>query len=84
MNVMRRWRLHETTSPRRRRHDHESVYATVTSQRAGAAAARFGVKVGERVWRVNGRAVGEALSFANVIDLCRRRPVALDLVDAEA
>ena len=51
---------------------------------AGAAAARFGVKVGERVWRVNGRAVGEALSFANVIDLCRRRPVALDLVDAEA
>ena len=50
---------------------------------AGAAAARFGVKVGERVWRVNGRAVGEALSFANVIDLCRRRPVALDLVDAE-
>ena len=54
------------------------------SQRTGAAAARFGVKVGERVWRVNGRAVGEALSFANVIDLCRRRPVALDLVDAEA
>ena len=54
------------------------------SQHAGAAAARFGVKVGERVWRVNGRAVGEALSFANVIDLCRRRPVALDLVDAEA
>ena len=54
------------------------------SQHTGAAAARFGVKVGERVWRVNGRAVGEALSFANVIDLCRRRPVALDLVDAEA
>ena len=59
--------------------------ATVTVRiYAGAAAARFGVKVGERVWRVNGRAVGEALSFANVIDLCRRRPVALDLVDAEA
>ena len=56
----------------------------ITVRNTGAAAARFGVKVGERVWRVNGRAVGEALSFANVIDLCRRRPVALDLVDAEA
>ena len=54
------------------------------SQRAGAAAARFGVKVGERVWRVNGRAVGEALNFQGVIELCRRRPVALDLVGAEA
>ena len=54
------------------------------SQRAGAAAARFGVKVGERVWRVNGRAVGEALDFNGVVGLCRQRPVALDLVDAEA
>ena len=53
-------------------------------QRTGAAAARFGVKVGERVWRVNGRAVGEALNFQGVIELCRRRPVALDLVGAEA
>ena len=51
---------------------------------AGAAAARFGVKVGERVWRVNGRAVGEALDFNGVVGLCRQRPVALDLVDAEA
>ena len=59
--------------------------ATVTGRvYAGAAAARFGVKVGERVWRVNGRAVGEALDFSGVIELCRRRPVALDLVDAEA
>ena len=54
------------------------------SQHAGAAAARFGVKVGERVWRVNGRAVGEALDFNGVVGLCRQRPVALDLVDAEA
>ena len=46
--------------------------------------ARFGVKVGERVWRVNGRAVGEALNSQGVIELCRRRPVALDLVGAEA
>ena len=52
-------------------------------QRTGAAAARFGVKVGERVWRVNGRAVGEALDFNGVVGLCRQRPVALDLVDAE-
>ena len=42
------------------------------------------VKVGERVWRVNGRAVGEALDFNGVVGLCRQRPVALDLVDAEA
>ena len=46
--------------------------------------ARFGVKVGERVWRVNGRAVGEALDFIGVVGLCRQRPVALGLVDAEA
>ena len=46
--------------------------------------ARFGVKVGERVWRVNGRAAGAALDLSGVIELCRRRPVALDLVDAEA
>ena len=59
--------------------------ATVTVRiYAGAAAARFGVKVGERVWRVNGRAVGEALDFKGVVGLCRQRPVALDLVDAEA
>ena len=59
--------------------------ATVTGRvYAGAAEARFGVKVGERVWRVNGRAVGEALNFQGVIELCRRRPVALDLVGAEA
>ena len=59
--------------------------ATVTGlNNAGAAAARFGVKVGERVWRVNGRAVGEALDFNGVVGLCRQRPVALDLVDAEA
>ena len=59
--------------------------STVTvHKRAGAAEARFGVKVGERVWRVNGRAVGEALNFQGVIELCRRRPVALDLVGAEA
>ena len=64
--------------------DHVAARDGHGSQHAGAAAARFGVKVGERVWRVNGRAVGEALCFANVIDLCRRRPVALDLVDAEA
>ena len=72
MNVVRsrRWRLHETMSH--------------CSQRTGAAAARFGVKVGERVWRVNGRAVGEALDFNGVVGLCRQRPVALDLVDAEA
>ena len=58
---------------------------TVTGlNNAGAAAARFGVKVGERVWRVNGRAVGEALDFNGVVGLCRQRPVALDLVDAEA
>ena len=61
------------------------VTATVTGlNNAGAAAARFGVKVGERVWRVNGRAVGEALDFNGVVGLCRQRPVALDLVDAEA
>ena len=61
------------------------VTAPVTvHKRAGAAAARFGVKVGERVWRVNGRAVGEALDFNGVVGLCRQRPVALDLVDAEA
>ena len=76
------------TRPRRR--DHESAYASRenrgghNSQHAGAAAARFGVKVGERVWRVNGRAVGEALDFNGVVGLCRQRPVALDLVDAEA
>ena len=51
---------------------------------AGAAAARFGVKGGERGWRVNGRAVGEALDFNGGVGLCRQRPVALDLVDAEA
>ena len=56
----------------------------ITGHNAGAAAARFGVKVGERVWRVNGRAVGEALDFNGVVGLCRQRPVALDLVDAEA
>ena len=33
---------------------------------------------------MNGCAVVEALDFSGVIDLCRRRPVALDLVDAEA
>ena len=76
------------TSHRWRLDDHESAYASRGngngSQHAGAAAARFGVKVGERVWRVNGRAVGEALNFQGVIELCRRRPVALDLVGAEA
>ena len=89
LNVMRRWRLHETTSPRRRLQGHARVHASRHgdgngSQHAGAAAARFGVKVGERVWRVNGRAVGEALDFNGVVGLCRQRPVALDLVDAEA
>lgn len=62
--------------------DQHVVVKSVTPD--GAAAARFGVKVGERVWRVNGRAVGDALDFPGVIDLCRKRPVALDLVDAEA
>ena len=72
--------LNVTRSRRWRLHGHERL----TGYDTGAAAARFGVKVGERVWRVNGRAVGEALDFNGVVGLCRQRPVALDLVDAEA